>query len=55
MLEEMSISSRDFKAWNTIPLKTHQKAIFTGYNFSKLKMDNVWIKCLSDHFEFTKK
>ena len=55
MLEEMSISSRDFKAWNTIPLKTHQKAIFTGYDFSKLKMDNVWIKCLSDHFRVYKK
>lgn len=25
MLEEMSISSRDFKAWNTIPLKPIKK------------------------------
>lgn len=51
LLTEISVSQRDFKSWgaNTIPF--NGKAIFNGYDFKKLRMENTWISAVSDHFK----
>ena len=52
LLLEVSVCPRDFKFWNTIILPPDGDSIFNGYDFRKLRMDNTWIKILSDHFKF---
>jgi len=47
---DMELSPRDFKLWNSKALVFNGKAIFNGYEFRKLRMENEWIKVLSDHF-----
>jgi len=51
LLVEMKISARDFKNWATEAIIHNGKSIFNGYDFRKLRMDNLWIKALSDHFQ----
>lgn len=52
LLEAMSVSQRDFKLWNTNTLLDHHKPIYNGYEFKKLKMENIWVKSIADHFKF---
>ncbi|CAM4071472.1 Response regulator receiver domain-containing protein [Pedobacter westerhofensis] len=52
LLETMCISKRDFKAWSTTAILNHTAPVIAGYAFKKLKMDNILINCLSDHFHF---
>jgi DNA-binding NtrC family response regulator len=51
LLKEANISSRDFKAWNTTAIVHNGKSIFNGYDFRKLRMENLWIQALSDHYK----
>ena len=51
LLEQMSVSQRDFKSWNTTLLLNTGKSVFNDYDFKKLKMDNIWVKSLANHFK----
>jgi len=51
LLKEISVSARDFKAWNTAALVHNGKAFFNGYDFRKLRMESPWIQALSDHYK----
>ena len=52
LLETMCVSQRDFKSWSTTAILDHTAPVISGYEFKKLKMDNILVKCLSDHFKF---
>ena len=50
LLQEISVSLRDFKTWNVSTITTNGQTIYTGYDFRKLRMDHTWTRVLSDHF-----
>ncbi|MGY0034639.1 sigma-54 dependent transcriptional regulator [Pedobacter sp. NJ-S-72] len=51
LLAEMSVSHRTFKSWGTINLVPYEKSFLNDYEFRKLRMENNWIRTLSDHFK----
>jgi len=51
LLKEVNVSIRDFKAWNNVALVHNGKSIFNGYDFRKLRMENPWVKTISDHYQ----
>ena len=51
ILKETSVSIRDFKTWNTLAIAHHEKSIFNGYDFRKLRMESPWTQALSDHYK----
>lgn len=51
LMAQLSVSARDFKSWGTPPVATAGKVIFNGYDFRKLRMENNWIRVISDHFK----
>ena len=51
LLAEMSVSQRTFKSWGTIPMVSCKNSVWNDYEFRKLKMENNWIRTLSDHFK----
>jgi DNA-binding NtrC family response regulator len=50
LLQTLSISAREFKSHPIPALSTTGQAVYTDYDFRKLKMDNFWVKSLSDYF-----
>lgn len=51
LLKETNVSSRDFKTWNTAAIAHHEKSIFNGYDFRKLRMESPWTQALSDYYK----
>jgi len=51
LLAELSVSQRTFKSWGNINIGAQGKCILNGYDFRKLRMENNWIRTLSDHFK----
>ncbi|MDQ0640031.1 DNA-binding NtrC family response regulator [Pedobacter sp. W3I1] len=51
LLKEINVSNRDFKVWNATALVHNTKPIFNGYDFRRLRMENLWIQTLSDHYK----
>ncbi|MDY0904824.1 sigma 54-interacting response regulator [Pedobacter sp. CFBP9032] len=51
LLKETGISPRDFKSWNTTAVLHHDQFIFNSYDFRKLRMENLWIQSISDHYQ----
>jgi DNA-binding NtrC family response regulator len=51
LLAEMSVSQRILKSWGTIHILPNEKSVLNGYDFRKLRMENNWIRTLSDHFK----
>lgn len=54
LLSILSVSQRDVKSWEprTVP-SSAGISIFNGYEFRKLRMENTWIRTLSDFFKLT--
>jgi len=54
LLSMLSVSPRDLKSWEprTLP-SSGGAAIFNGYEFRKLRMENTWIRILSDFFKLS--
>jgi len=51
LLEMMCVSQRDFKAWSSTAILNGSSPVISGYEFKKLKMENILIKCIADHFK----
>jgi DNA-binding NtrC family response regulator len=51
LLKEVNVSNRDFKSWNTTAVVHNGKPIFNGYDFRRLRMENLWVQALSDHYK----
>ncbi|MDQ0966429.1 DNA-binding NtrC family response regulator [Flavobacterium sp. W4I14] len=51
LLNNIKVSNRDFKIWNSTALVHHGKSIFNGYDFRKLRMESPWLQTLSDHYK----
>ena len=54
LLPMLSVSQRDFKSWEPRTVSSSAGiSIFNGYDFRKLRMENTWIRTLSDFFKLT--
>ncbi|RYD78653.1 MAG: response regulator [Sphingobacteriales bacterium] len=50
LLKKTAVSFRDFKASTSSELQFSGKPVINGYEFRKLRMENDWIRILSDTF-----
>jgi len=50
-MKETGVSLRDFKTWNTQAIVLKGKSIYNGYDFRKLRMENLWLQSLSDRYQ----
>jgi len=53
MLKTLSFSQRDFKIPGAYAIPEHNNGVYSGFNFNKLRMENRWVKTLSDHFQLS--
>jgi len=51
LLNEVSVSQREFKSWKTSG-KNLSESLYNSYKFRQLRMENPWLKALSDHYHF---
>lgn len=51
MLELAGISQRDYRSWK-LPVNDARNQFYNNFDFSRLKMDSLWLKALSDHFKY---
>ncbi|WDF56103.1 sigma 54-interacting transcriptional regulator [Mucilaginibacter sp. KACC 22063] len=51
MLEMTGVTQRDYRSWKTNPDEVRNQ-INNNFEFRRLKMDNLWLKTLSDHFKY---
>jgi len=51
VMNETGVSLRDFKAWNTHGIVHSGKSFYNGYDFRKLRMENLWLQFLSDRYQ----
>ena len=51
MLNMTGISARDLTSWKSARVLPQAEHLFNASNFSRLRMDNLWIKALSDTFQ----
>ena len=49
-LESAGVSQRDYRSWKLSPLEAKNQ-FYNHFDFRRLKMDNLWIKALSDHYK----
>ncbi|WP_186461776.1 sigma 54-interacting transcriptional regulator [Mucilaginibacter pallidiroseus] len=51
MLEQVGVSQRQYTSWR-VPITEGRNQFYTNFEFRGLKMDNLWIKALSDHYQY---
>jgi DNA-binding NtrC family response regulator len=51
MLDLTNISQRDYRSWKPSANEAKNQ-FYNNFDFSRLKMDSLWLKALSDHFKY---
>ncbi|WP_114941000.1 sigma 54-interacting response regulator [Mucilaginibacter endophyticus] len=51
LLEITGITQRDYRSWKPSPVDTKNQ-FYNNFEFRRLKMDNLWLKVLSDHYQY---
>ncbi|MCR8556530.1 sigma 54-interacting transcriptional regulator [Mucilaginibacter sp. BJC16-A38] len=51
LLDLMAVSQRDYRSWKSSPAETKNQ-FYNNFDFSRLKLDNLWLKSLSDHYKY---
>lgn len=51
LLEVTGVSQRDYRSWKSSPVDTKNQ-FYNNFEFRRLKMDSLWLKALSDHYQY---
>ncbi len=51
MLEMVNVSQRDYRSRKPAPMDLKNQ-VYNNFEFRRLKMDDFWLKALSDHFQY---
>jgi len=51
LLELTGVSQRDYRSWKVSPIKAKNQ-FYNNFDFRRLKMDSLWLKTLSDLFQY---
>lgn len=51
ILEETGVQQRDYRSWKSSPADMKNQ-FYNNFEFRRLRMDSLWLKALSDHYNY---